>query len=154
MNVAKECSWEWPIAWWFDALIQHDCILCLLNLLNGRQSNITTTVTTLDQVLDLLKNLELLKPALHLLLLWISLLCCVGPCWGWSDSVWVHFLALLYSTSCHLAVIFIRTHICTGSLIVKRSAWWPELSLSPLCHFTVYASRKLYAIKLSPIQCL
>lgn len=67
----------------------------------------------------------------------------------------LHFLStfsvLLYCTSCHLAVIFISLHICTGSFIVKRSARWQEPSLSPLCHFTVYASRRLYAInKLSP----
>lgn len=40
-----------------DGLMQHDCVLCLLNLPNGRQSNITITVTTLDQVLDSVEEL-------------------------------------------------------------------------------------------------
>lgn len=54
---------------------------------------------------------------------------------------------LLYPTSRPLAVIFISFHVCTGFFIVQ------EPSLSPLCHFTVYASRRLYAINKLPPPC-
>lgn len=53
-------------------------------------------------------------------------------------------------TSRRLAVVFISLHTCSRSFIVKGSARWQEPSLSPLCHFTVYASRRLYAINKLP----
>lgn len=71
-----------------------------------------------------------LKLRLVPLLLWISMLCWVRPCWGWAVWVSVHFSVLLYSTSRHLVVIFISLHICTGSFIVKRSA---RGGRSPVC---------------------
>ena len=130
----------------FDAPLQHDSDVCLLNLLNGRQCNIIITMTTLN-TWDLLE-----KPAFHLVVLLLcAFKCCwVRPCRGWSVSVFEHPSVLLCFTSLHLAVIFISLHLCTGSFIVKRSPRRQEPSVSPLCHFTVYASRRLYAIELSP----
>lgn len=50
------------------------------------QDCVTITVTTWD-TWNLLKNLGLLKLHLVPLLLWILMLCCVRPCWGWPVSV-------------------------------------------------------------------
>lgn len=113
-----------------------------LHSLSIWQDRVTITVTTWD----LWKNFGLLKP--------VGFLCCYGrQCCVESDPAGDGLFqsVLLYSTSRHLAVIFISLRVCTGSFIVKRSARWQDPSLSPLCHFTVYASRRLYAInKLSP----
>lgn len=59
----------------------------------------------------------LLKPGLRLvpLLLWISMLRRVRPCWGMAC-----FSLFLYSTSRHLAVIFISLHMCIQVLLLWR----------------------------------
>lgn len=92
---------------------------------------------------------KLLKPGLHLvpLLLWISMLCWVRPWW-----VWVFFSVLLYSISRHLIIIFICLHAQFLLLWRGLPGGRQESNLSPLCHFTVYASRRLYAINKLPAR--